>query len=409
MRYRPALIVIVMAASVGGGWWLHTTRPELITRVTTSLGLGKDVTRSGRPERGDGRIVVTAATVERRNIAIHREGIGTVTPNALVTIRAQVEGRLLEIAFKEGQEVKAGDLIARIDPAAAQAALDQSLARLAQNEATLANARIDLDRYDRLAAANAGPRQQADQQRAQVAQLTAQLRADQAQVESARIMLAHTTIRAPIDGRAGLRQVDVGNIVRASDANGLVTLAQVRPVSVVFTLPQRDLAASQQALANGAALAEALDTDRRSILATGELSVIDNQVDPATGTIKLKALFPNQDMRLWPGQFVTIRLKVGEMVAVPVVPAQAVRRGPGGSFVYLIANGTAQIRKVDVTRQDEAFAVISEGLAEGDRVVIAGFPQLTDGKAVSVAGDTGVRGGELPPSASATGGAKSGS
>jgi multidrug efflux system membrane fusion protein len=353
--------------------------------------------------------MVTAAPVERRDVPIHREGIGTVAANALVAVRAQVEGRLIEIAFREGQDVKAGDVLARIDPAAAKATLDQALARLAQNQASLANARVDLDRYERLAAANAGPRQQADQQRAQVAQLTAQVRADEAAAESARITLEHTTIRAPIDGRAGLRQIDVGNVVRAGDVAGLVTLAQVRPVSVLFTLPQRDLALSQQALAAGAPLAEALDTDGRSVIARGELAVIDNQVDPATGTIRLKAVFPNGDLRLWPGQFVTVRLKVGELKAVPVVPTPAVRRGPGGAFVYVLANGAAHVRKVVVARQDETFAVIEEGLADSDSVVTAGFPQLSDGKAVAIAPDPGVRGREPPPSAAAPGVGRRGS
>lgn len=407
MRIRSILLVTLIAAGAGGGWWFQAGQPALLDGLKASLGLSQEARRGARAERGDGRIVVTVATVERRDMAIHREGIGTVTPNAFVTIRAQVEGRLLEIAFREGQEVKTGDLLARIDPAAAQAALDQALARLAQNQANLANARIELERYERLAAANASPRQQADQQRAQVAQLTAQLRADQAQVDTAQINLAHTTIRAPIDGRAGFRQVDVGNIIRAGDVNGLVTLAQVKPVSVLFTLPQRDLAASHQALAGGAAVAEALDTDGRSILARAELSVIDNQVDTATGTIRLKAVFPNDDLRLWPGQFVSIRLRVGELKAVTVVPTPAVRRGPGGSFVYLVANGTAQVRKVVVTRQDETFAVISEGLGEGDTVVTAGFPQLSDGKAVTVAAEPGILGREPPPSATVPGGSGS--
>lgn len=409
MRTGRILFLTSALAAAGAGWWIQSARPDLLDRARVSLGLAKDASRDDRSGRGDGRIMVTAAAVERRDIPVRREGIGTVAANALVTVRAQVEGRLVEIVFREGQEVKAGDVLARIDPAAATALLDQALARLAQNQANLANARIDLDRYDRLAAANAGPRQQADQQRAQVAQLTAQVRADEAATESARITLAHTTIRAPIDGRAGLRQIDVGNVVRAGDANGLVTLAQVRPVSVLFTLPQRDLALSQEALAAGAPLAEALDTDGRSVLARGQLAVIDNQVDPATGTIRLKALFPNDDLRLWPGQFVTVRLTVGELKAVSVVPTPAVRRGPGGAFVYVVANGAARIRKVAVTRQDETFAVIEDGLADGETVVTAGFPQLTDGKAVTIAPDSGVRGREPPPSAAAPGASRRGS
>jgi multidrug efflux system membrane fusion protein len=403
MRLRSLIPLTGALALAGAAWLVVVERPDLLAMARASLGLPSDQARDSRTDRGDGRVMVSAVPVERRDVPVRREGIGTVVANALVTVRAQVEGRLIEIAFREGEEVKAGDVLARIDPSAAQAALDQALARLAQSQANLANARLDLDRYERLAAANAGPRQQADQQRAQVAQLAAQVRAEEAAAESARITLAHTTIRAPIDGRAGLRQIDVGNVVRASDVNGLVTLAQVRPVSVLFTLPQRDLGLSQQALAAGAPLTEALDTDGRSVVARGTLAVIDNQVDPATGTIRLKAVFPNADLRLWPGQFVTIRLEVGTLKAVPVVPTPAVRRGPGGAFVYVVANGTAQVRKVTVTRQDEAVAVIEDGLGEGDSVITAGFPQLSDGKAVAIAPEPGIRGREPPPSAAAQG------
>jgi multidrug efflux system membrane fusion protein len=315
-----------------------------------------------------------------------------------VTVRAQIDGRLLEVAFREGQNVKAGDVLARIDPAPLQAALDQALARLAQNEATLANARLDLDRYERLAATNAGPRQQADQQRALVAQLQAQVRADQAAVDAARINLGYTTLTAPIDGRAGLRQADAGNIIRAGDATGLVTVAQIQPIAVLFTLPQRDLGVTRQAMAAGRVPVEALDTDGRTVLGSGALEVIDNQVDQATGTIRLKAAFPNADLALWPGQFVTVRVRVAELTNAVVVPTPALRRGPSGLFVYRIeADGKARVRPVASTQQDEAIAVIESGLSAGETVVTAGFQRLTDGKAVTIAPEPGVAPPGEPP------------
>ncbi len=223
-----------------------------------------------------------------------------------------------------------------------------------------------------------------------VAQLQAQVRADQAAVDAARINLGYTTLTAPIDGRAGLRQVDAGNIIRASDAAGLVTLAQIQPIALLFTLPQRDLAVAQRALGTGPAAGrapvEALDTDGRTVLASGTLEVIDNQVDQATGTIRLKAAFPNADRRLWPGQFVTVRVRVGELKAALVVPTPALRRGPQGLFVYRVSEeDKAEVRLVTVEQQDESIAVVASGLAAGDPVVTAGFQRLTDGKPIVIA------------------------
>lgn len=380
--------MLVLAAAAGGGWWWYVQNVEG-QKTETARQPG----RRGRGGGGDPDevVTVTAALVRQQTVPVLREGIGNVQANALVTVRAQIDGRLLEVGFREGEEVRKGDVLARIDPAPSQAALDQALAKLSQDQATLANARIDLERYERLAATNAGPRQQADQQRALVAQLEAQVRADQAAVDAARINVGYTTITAPITGRAGLRQVDAGNIIRASDANGLVTLAQVRPIAVLFTLPQRDLAITKQALAAGAAQVEALETDGRTVLARGVLDVIDNQVDQATGTIKLKASFPNDDMRLWPGQFVTVRVRVAEIANARVVPTPALRRGPSGIFVYVVdAEERALVRPVTVTQQDEMIAVVASGLQAGERVVTAGFQRLSDGKPVSVAAEPGV-------------------
>lgn len=384
-----ALLLLAGAAGAGAWWWTIPTQHEAAVEPQRPGGRGGRRAAAMRGAPGD-IVTVSATAAQVRDVPVTRDGIGTIQAYAMVTVRAQIDGRLMEVAFREGQDVKAGDVLARIDPAPWQAALDQSLAKLAQDEATLANARLDLDRYERLAATNAGPRQQADQQKAMVAQLQAQVRADQAAVDAARINLAYTTLTAPIDGRAGLRQVDAGNIIRSSDATGLVTLAQVQPIAVLFTLPQRDLAVAQRAMSAGRVPVDALDTDGRTVLASGTLEVIDNQVDQATGTIRLKAAFPNAERRLWPGQFVTIRVRVAELKAALVVPTPALRRGPQGIFVYRVGeDDKAEVRPVTVEQQDESIAVVRSGLSAGDRVITAGFQRLTDGKPVAVAPEPG--------------------
>jgi multidrug efflux system membrane fusion protein len=383
------LLLLAGAAGAGGWWWYGPSRQEAAVEPQRTGGGGG---RRGAGRRGTAGedVTVSAAAARVRNVPVTRDGIGAVQAYAMVTVRAQIDGRLMEVAFREGQEVKAGEVLARIDPAPWQAALDQALAKLAQDEATLANARLDLDRYERLAATNAGPRQQADQQKAMVAQLQAQVRADQAAVDAARINLGYTTLTAAIDGRAGLRQIDAGNIIRAGDAAGLVTLAQIQPIAVLFTLPQRDLAVAQQAMRSDRVPVDALDTDGRTVLASGTLEVIDNQVDQATGTIRLKAAFPNKDRKLWPGQFVSVRVRVSELEGALVVPTPALRRGPQGVFVYRVGeDDTAQVRPVTIEQQDEEIAVVKSGLSAGDLVVTAGFQRLTDGKRVTVAPETG--------------------
>ncbi len=338
----------------------------------------------------EGAVSVEAAAVVLRDMAVFRESIGTLQANAMVTVRAQVDGTLTAVEFREGQLVKKGDVLARIDPAIYKAQYDQAVAKKAQDEAQMANALLDLKRYEALAATNAGPRQQADQQRALVAQLAAQAQADQAAIDNARTYLGYTTITAPLDGRAGLRNIDPGNVIRASDANGLVSIAQIQPIAAVLTLPQRDLAVIVAALAAGSVSVEALDTDARSVLATGTLDVIDNQIDSATGTLRIKARFANAEMKLWPGQFITARLKVREVKGARVVPTPAIRRGAQGTFVYVVAEGdVARQRPVTVAQQDEAFATISDGLAEGERVITAGFARLNEGSAVAVATQAG--------------------
>jgi multidrug efflux system membrane fusion protein len=349
-----------------------------------------------RSMRSQGPTPVLVAAVAREDVDLTIDGIGTVQADATVTVRAQVDGRLLELRFADGQEVQAGDVLAVIDPASYRAVYDQAVGKRDQNAADLANARADLERYERLAKSEAGSRQQADSQRATVAKLEAQTRIDQAVIDAAKIDLDNTTIRAPISGRTGLRTVDVGNLVRASDSAGLVTIARIRPIAVTFTVAQQQLPSLLAAQARGPIAVSVLGADRKSVTERGQVTVIDNQVDPTTGTVKLKASLPNAETRLWPGQFVDLRISVDRLKAVPVIPSAAVQRSAEGAWVYVVGDdATARRRPIELTRQDETRAVIASGLADGEKVVTTGFARLTDGAAVQV--DTAAAPGETPP------------
>ena len=397
MRPGPFIAAFLILATGALGWAWIKTPPAQPQQSQGKRGEGR---RAGPPKADTAP--VTVATVTQEAVPVLREGIGTVQALNTVVVRSQVEGRLMAVEFTEGQTVKKGDILARIDPTTYQAQLDQAVAKKAQDEATLANARLDLTRYQRLAQSNAGPKQQADQQAAVVAQLEAQVKADDGAIANTRAILAYTTIAAPLDGRTGLRLIDPGNIVRAGDANGLVSITQVKPMAVVFTLPQRDLSAVNTALARGAVPVEVLDSDGRTVVSRGQLQTVDNQIDISTGTIKLKATFPNDDLKLWPGQFVSTRVVVDTLAEARVVPTAAVRRGPQGTFVYVIDIETkANVRPVKVGLQDASRAVIVEGLTPGERVVTLGFSQLANGKLVEIT-DT-----PLPPTPAPDAAAKS--
>jgi len=328
-------------------------------------------------------VPVLTAALSRRDVPVTIDAVGTVQALNTVVVRAQVDGRLMELTFRDGQDVKKGDVLARIDPRTYQALHDQVVAKKAQDESQLENARIDLDRYTRLAVGNFGSRQQADTQKATVAQLEAQVRLDQAAIDNAKAILDYTTITAPIDGRTGLRAVDAGNIVHAADATGIVTLTQVRPVAAVFSLPQQYLRAVVAGQASGRLKVQAIEADNATVIQTGEVEVIDNQVDVTTGTVRVKAVFANADLALWPGQFINVRLFVDVLRQALVAPAGAVQRGPKGAFVYVLTGETkAAMKSVTVGRQDETTAVILSGVEEGDTVITTGFGQLTDGSTV---------------------------
>ena len=363
--------------------------------------------RAGGRFAADGPVPVLVAAATRADVPVYLGAVGTTRALNTVTVRAQVDGKLLDVAFKEGQDVQKGDVLARIDPTTYKALLNQAIAKKAQDEAQLANARMDLERYERLAVTNAINRQQLDTQKALVNQNAALVQADQAAIESAQATLSYTSIVAPIAGRTGIRQVDEGNIVHASDSTGIVTLTQLRPISVLFNLPQQELNQVNSAFAKGPLSVEAQRSDNDVVIDRGTLRVVDNQVDQSTGTVKLKAEFPNTDLQLWPGQFVNIRLLIDTLKQVVVIPTGAVQRGPNGTFVYVVKDdNTVTIRPINVQKQDETQTVVASGVAPPERVVTTGFARLVDGGKIAIGSAEGApaagqgarpRSGQRPP------------
>jgi multidrug efflux system membrane fusion protein len=350
---------------------------------------------NGRP---DLPVPVLAATPRVEDVPVYLDGVGSVRALNNVLVRSQVDGKLIAVNFVEGQDVKKGDVLGEIDPVIYQAQYDQAVAKKAQDEAQLANQRLDLARYQQLAATNAGSKQQADTQKAVVAQQEALVKADQAAIDNAAATLGYTKIIAPISGRAGLRQVDQGNIIHASDATGLVILTQLQPIAVQFSLPQQQIVRVNAASAKGALAVDVFGNDGTTVIDTGTLKGIDNQVDPTTGTLKLKAEFPNGSFQLWPGQFVNVRLKVETLPKAIVVPTSAVQRGPAGTFSYVIGDGNIVTAKpVVVTQQNEHDAVIASGLSTSDRVVTTGFANLSDGAKVVIGKEDSTPAADLAP------------
>jgi multidrug efflux system membrane fusion protein len=335
-------------------------------------------------------IPVLTAVAETKDMPIYQDGLGTVQAFNTVTMRAMVDGPLTSVNFREGQAVHKGDVLAQIDPRTFQAALDNAVAKKAQDEAQLANARLDLARYQKLVANAYTSAQQADTAKALVAQYAALVQQDQAQIDTTRTQLSYSTIVAPIDGLTGIRQVDPGNIVHAVDATGIVVITQLDPISVLFTLPQQTLPAVASAMAAGPAPVLALAQDAAGgaprVLDSGTLTVLDNQVDSTTGTIKLKAAFPNVQHRLWPGGFVSVRLRTEVARDAIVVPPSAIQRGPRGPYVFVIgSDNTAKRQQVSVGYEDEAASIVTGGLKAGETVVVDGASRLADGTKVTVA------------------------
>lgn len=319
------------------------------------------------------------------DLAVRIQAIGTVTPLNTVTVRSRVEGPLSRVLFTEGQQVARGQLLAEIDPAAYRVRLAQAEGQQQRNEAELKNAESTLARYRLLFEQDSLARQQLDAQEALVNQLRGTLRSDAAQVEDARLQLSWTRIEAPITGRLGLRRVDAGNLVRTGDEQGLVTITQTQPVAVVFNVPQAQVPAVRAALAQGRTLdAEVWDRGEQQRLAQGRLATLDNQIDAATGTLRMKAQFGNADDALFPNQFVNLRLHVQTLKDAVVLPAEAVQFGSQGAYVYVVAGGKSLVRKVTPGVTDAGRVAVAEGLQGGEQVVLEGLDRLRDGREVVV-------------------------
>ncbi|MDE2149335.1 MAG: efflux RND transporter periplasmic adaptor subunit [Gammaproteobacteria bacterium] len=408
MKKRLLWIAVAVLVIGAMGYWIHRHSASSAVPGSTAGGSGLRSRRgAGRGAADSGPATVDIVPVRAQNVPIYVDGLGTVQAYNTVTVQAQVSGKLISVPFKEGDEVKRGDLLAQIDPRSFKAQLDQALAKQAQDTAQLKNAEQDLQRYEGLVTSGYVSQQQLDGQRAQVAQFSAQVQADAAAVESARVQLSYTRITSPIDGRLGIRLVDVGNLVGSSGAGGIVVVTQLQPISVVFTLPEQALDQLRPAQAQSEGLrVEARSRDDQTTLAVGKLAVISNQIDQSTGTIKLKATFPNRDETLWPGQFVNVRLLVRTRQDGVVIPVAAVQRGPDGAYAYVIgADRTAQMRKIDVAQTEDNLALINSGLTPGEQVVVDGQYQLKPGAKVRVARGTPAAGGSVVHGGAAVAGA----
>ena len=329
-------------------------------------------------------IPVTAGTVKVEDVPVFLNGIGTVQAYNSVAIKSRVDGQIVRVDFKEGQDVKEGDPLFQIDPRSYQAAVDQAQAAKQKDEANLAGAQADLERYEKLLTPGWQTRQSYDQQKAQVAQLQAAIKGDEAQINTAKINLGYTDIRSPIDGRLGARLVDKGNIVHANDNTPLVMITELKPIFVSFTLPQESLDDVHENNKQAPLVVRAYSGDGKKELAEGKLTLIDNMIDQATGTIHLKARFDNENERLWPGEFVSLRVILSMRRGVATVPQQTVQQGPNGHYAYVIKpDNTVERRAVEVASIQDGIAVITKGLAENERVVVDGQFRLTEGARVN--------------------------
>jgi len=329
-------------------------------------------------------IPVTAGTVKVEDVPVFLNGIGTVQAYNSVAIKSRVDGQIVRVDFKEGQDVKEGDPLFQIDPRSYQAAVDQVQAAKQKDEANLAGAQADLERYEKLLTPGWQTRQSYDQQKAQVAQLQAAIKGDEAQINTAKINLGYTDIRSPIDGRLGARLVDKGNIVHANDNTPLVMITEFKPIFVSFTLPQESLDDVHENNKQAPLVVRAYSGDGKKELAEGKLTLIDNMIDQATGTIHLKARFDNENERLWPGEFVSLRVILSMRRGVATVPQQTVQQGPNGHYAYVIKpDNTVERRAVEVASIQDGIAVITKGLAENERVVVDGQFRLTEGARVN--------------------------
>jgi multidrug efflux system membrane fusion protein len=367
MKNYRLLIAAIITLAVASAWLLHNH---------TAVHAQDSAAPAAVP------VTVTPARVQ--DVPVDLRGLGTVQAFNTVEIKAQANGTLIAIPVQEGQEVHQGDIVAQIDPRPYQAALDQANAQRAEDVAQLQSAQLDLERFANLAKKQFAPVQQVDDQRATVNKLAAAIQADTAAIETAQINLGYCTIRAPINGHVSFRQTDVGNLIEVANQTGIVSITQDKPISLVFTLPEADLPRIQQAMAKAKLPVMAYGTDGKTKMAEGELLTPNNAIDTTTGTIQLKATFPNDNDALWPGEFVNARLRVDTLRQAVTVPIAAVQHGPNGLFVYTVKpDNTVQQQDVQVSYQDEATAVVAKGLSGGQSVVLTGQSRLAPGTRVA--------------------------
>jgi multidrug efflux system membrane fusion protein len=355
----------------------------LVVRPLTRAG-------SGRVRAGAGAVPVTAEPARKADLNVRIVALGTVTPLKTVTVRSLVDGQLQKVLFTEGQSVEAGAPLAEIDPRPFEAQKEQAEAMLARDRALLDNAHLDFERFNTLLAQDSVAKQQVDTQAALVRQYEATVKLDQAQINTTALQLTYAHIIAPITGRVGLRLVDIGNLIHPSDANGIAVITQLRPISVLFAIPQDALPQVLKRFKSNEPMAvEAYDRDGRALLATGRLVTIDNQIDPSTGTVKLRAEFPNTDEMLFPNQFVNVQLIADQIQGATVVPTAAIQRSTTATYVYLVADQkTASVRQVETGPSEHGLIIVSKGLAPGDVVVVDGVDKLRDGSAVELVSGT---------------------
>jgi multidrug efflux system membrane fusion protein len=371
IRWVLLISAVVLLSYFG---WQRFHRPDAAAK-------GESAQKSGAPAPV-AAIPVTIAPVMKTDFPVYLNGLGTVQGFNTVVVRTRVDGQIDKVAFKEGQLVNQGDLLVEIDPRPYQATLDQAKAKKAQDEANLANANLDLQRYTKLG--EFATRQQTDTQRSTVAQLTAQIAADEAAISNAQTQLGYTAVKSPISGVAGLRQVDIGNIVNASTQTGIVTIAQIEPIAVIFTAPEEQLPYINEAQSAQPLKVIALTTDGKKTLSEGSLSVVNNQVDTTSGTIRLKAVFDNKNHALWPGQSVSTRLLVTTLKDATVVPDDAVQRGTEGLYAFAVnSDNKAELRKIKVSRSIDGRSVVDQGLSPGERVIVAGQYRVQPGSTVA--------------------------
>ena len=373
------LLIAVVSISIATYKLLISTG-VMTTRV--NVPASKDIQRP---------VLVTTATAQKSNFEVYLKALGTVTPVNTVLVKSQVNGQLLQIYFKEGQLVKAGDVLAEIDSRPFQVQLSQAEGQLTRDEALLKNAEIDLARYKQLQAQDSIPEQQTATQESLAQQLRGTVKTDQGLIASAKLQIAYAKITAPVSGRLGLRQVDLGNMIQTSDANGLIIITQLQPITVVFSVPQDNLPAILKRQRAGiASPVYAYSQDGRTLLASGRLFAVDNQIDTTTGTVKLKALFENKANELFANQFVNIKMKVDTLIGATVIPTSVIQRGAAGTFAYVVGNDNViTVRPLQLGPTEGEIAAVTSGLNPGERVVIVGGDKLREGSKVELSNKGG--------------------